>query len=381
MPSSIDDSGVPVLEVSRVFPEHDLIIPDVNLPGWEVLHVYQRHHECNGSTILLLRRTVAIEEPYAVAKIMTLSRNRGKIDEGTTLAKIPPHPNIIKLHSILVDVPLPRQVTLLLEFCAGGDFRSFSKHAWSVQKYIPEVFLWRVLYQTLVALQHLDHLGISHNDLHLGNLFLRAVEGDVYPDVVLGDFEFSSYKLANDWSQRYDFQRFGKFMRIQILKKADEIAGGTAPYSKELKDFVLVLSGGITGLTILRARMDRDMIPLAKKMAYGNNRVNPRMPSWMIAYFAELRNKTVSKSTSSGVQTVAGTRESREVLGDTAIASIAKASAALGRDTSKGSTKTTGGLDSVRVPKRKKPSVDFSSDSINEPCDKQDGQRKRKKGL
>lgn len=372
MPSSIDDRGVP---------EHDLIIPDINLPGWEVLHVYQKHHECNGSTILLLRRTVAIEEPYSVAKIMTLSRNRGKVDEGTTLTKIPPHPNIIKLHSTHVDVPLPGQVTLFLEFCAGGDFRSFSKHAWSVQKYIPEVFLWRVLYQTLAALQHLDRLNMSHNDLHLGNLFLRTVEGDVYPDVVLGDFEFSDHRLANDWRGQYDFQRFGKFMRIQILRKADEIAGGTAPYSKELKDFVLVLSGGITGLTVLRARMDRDMIPLAKKMAYRDNRITPRMPEWMITYFAELKNKTVSKPTNPGVQTAAGTRESRELLSDAAFTAIAEVSAGLGRDTSKGSTKTTGSLVPARVPKRKRASTDFSSDSVNQPSEKQDGQRKRKKGL
>lgn len=265
-------------------------ICDIHFPNWEVIHIYQ---DFGGSTILLLRRTTSVGECLAVGKIIALSRFQDKVNEATVLARIPAHSGIIKLYSTQVGIPRPGQVTLILEFCAGEDLFSFLTYAHSVRRRIPEGFLWHVLCQALVAIEHLDRNDISHNDLHLANLLLRPVGGDDYPDVVLADFEISDKRDA-----RHDFQTLGMFINFDILERADEIADGTALYSQELRNFVNVLSGNSNsnGLRSLRAEMERDLIPLARKFAYGDNRTTPRMPVWMVAYFVELRAKADPKA-------------------------------------------------------------------------------------
>lgn len=277
-----------------------LTICDIHIPDWEVIHIYQ---DIGGSTIVLLRRATSVEECLAVGKIITLSRFRNNMNEATVLARIPPHSGIIKLYSTHVDIPRPGQMSLILEFCAGEDLFSFLTYARSVRRRIPEGFLWHVLCQALVAIEHLDRNDISHNDLHLGNLLLRPVGGDAYPDVVLADFEFSDKRDG-----QHDFQTLGTFMNIDIFNDADEIADGSALYSQELRNFVKVLSGNSDGLRCLPAEMDRDLIPLARKFAYGDNKTTPRMPVWMVAYFVERRIKAglkVERHVPSDVQTAA----------------------------------------------------------------------------
>lgn len=259
--------------------------PDFNLPGWEVLHIYQDDYEDLGrNAVLLLRRTVSTDNPFAVCKIIP-PKYYGitGLNDATPLAMFPPHPNIIKVYSEHDDAPHPGHVSLVLEFCAGEDLFNLSKHAWIMKRRIPEVFLWHMLYQTLMALQHMDRYQISHEDLHIGNLLLRPVEGDAYPDVVLADFEFSQYRRPYDASKINDLQRLGDSIQTNIFEDG-------AHYSPELRDFVKVLSGDniADGPTPMRAEID-----LAKQRAYGdtNKPNNHRMPAWMIAYFVELKSK------------------------------------------------------------------------------------------
>lgn len=276
-----------------------LTIPDIDLPDWEVLHVYQVEEKGEGKcTILLLRRTASTGEPFAVCKIMTLSnyqRSADKIqNEADALAKIPPHPNIIKLHSTHADVPCAGKESLILEFCAGEDLESLSQHAKAIQRRIPEVFLWHVLRQALGALEHLARSQISHQDIHSGNILLRpaAAEATAYPDVVLADFEYSDHTAPDDaWAQRLDIAKLGLTMRFEILHDTDSIADGSAPpYSPALRAFVETLSGGCaTWLAPVSAELRTDLIPLAAQMAAEP----PQMPPWMAAYFVERRRKAV----------------------------------------------------------------------------------------
>lgn len=320
---------------------HKMTFTVLGLPDWEVLHVYQEDNEFTiESTILLLRRTVSIGEPFAVGKIITLERLRGRVNEATVLAKIPPHPNIIKLYSAHMDVPCIGQVSFVLEYCAGEDLLSLSNHAWYIRRRIPEVFLWHVLCQALTALEHLARVHISHNDIHTGNLLLRPVEGDGYPDVVLTDFELSGYQLPHVWSSRNDFHRLGHFLKIDILREqADEITDNTAPYSQELRNFVNALSDGQTPLP---AGLEHDLIPLAKKMAYVHNRTTHRMPEWMIAHFVMVKSKAITRQSDPEVRTAAS-KNFPEKLTDSDSESSAQAFAGLaGSNTCEDSTKAKG---------------------------------------
>lgn len=285
---------------------------------WKVLHIYQDGSEGIGKTVLLLRRIVSTGESFAVGKVYTLahyrSRNDGVINEAVTLAKIPPHPSIIKLYSTQVDEPCSDQVSLILEFCAGEDLRSFSDHALSVHRRIPETFIWHVLYQTLVAMQHLNRYHMFHGDIHGGNLFLRPVEGDAYPDVVLADFEYSNDLLPSECIERYELLALGIMIQFEFFKKkTNNTSDGAAAYSLELRNFVTVLLCGdyTNGLTPLCAETEHDLIPRAKKLAYGDNQTTHRMPEWMIAYFVELRSKAVPRQNNPEVKTAA----SRSTLG------------------------------------------------------------------
>lgn len=275
-----------------------LDIFDFEFPDWEVLHIYQEDSEMDGSTVLLLHRKESVEEPHCVAKIFPISSSRGSngvLFEATALAKIPQHPNIIKLYSTHADMPRPRQVSLMLEFCAGEDLRAFSAHARSIQRRIPEVFLWHALYQALVALEHLAENHMSHRDIHGGNLLLRPVQGDGYPDIVLADFECCQEQPPGLLNMRSDFLELGAWIRYEFLgTKADETADDTAPYSQELRNVIDVISENCADRPRpQRAEMEHELIPLAKRMAYGDNNTPHRMPQWMAAYFVELKDKAI----------------------------------------------------------------------------------------
>lgn len=307
-----------------------LTIPDIGRSNWKVLHTYQRPKGTPmKSTVLLLRSTVSTGDHFAVGKIITPPCVEGTddifVNEASTLEIIPPHPGIIKLYSTHIDMPRPGQVSLILEFCRGGDLASFSDYARSSQRRIPEAFVWHVVYQTLVALEYLYQFDILHGDLHSGNLFLRPVEGDLYPDIVLADFEHAEYH-PDGLNERDDVQELGDSIHNDFLKDSDEIEDGTTPFSQELRSFMEMLSSDRASWpTPLLVEMAHDMIPQAKKMCYGDNKTIPRMPDWMIAYFDKLKINPGMRTAASreymckGVEsapTLETTRRSNDSVGD-----------------------------------------------------------------
>lgn len=267
-----------------------LTIPDGSFPGWEVLHIYQ-HGECE-NTILLLRRTGSTGEPLAVGKILRFSnryqRSADEIqNEADALANIPPHPGVIQLYSTHVNAD--GQQSLLLEFCAGEDLKSFLHHARTIRMRMPESFFWHVFHQVLGALEHLDRHQMWHGDLNSGNLFLRpaAVDGDAYPDVVLADFEYAAWKLGDQRSgdkRSGDSVMLGKTLLNEIFSDTDH-----SRYSQSLRNFVDTVQAGCAG-----AELADELIPLARTMADADG-TRHRIPAWMTAYFATLGGKAVSR--------------------------------------------------------------------------------------
>lgn len=264
--------------------------PNVGIPDWEVSHIYQDERVHTGSsTVMLLRSTVSAEGSFVVDKIVSFLGSDNLVSkDATILCNIPLHRNIIRLYSTHVDVPCPGKMSNLFEFCPGEDLGSFSTLARQAGKRIPEEFLWHVLYQSLVALEHLKQSRVSHNDLHIGNLFLRPVQGDAYPDVVLADFEKAEQGAPHKANERIDFQILGWSMELLILREADKTAD---PYSQNLKEFVNLLIGPWSRKPkLLKPEEEKELIPLAQKMAYHND--THQMPAWMSSYF-----QLISKAT------------------------------------------------------------------------------------
>lgn len=274
-------------------------IPDFWLPDWEVIHILQEEDKNDWhykSVVLLLRRTVSAEVPFAVCKIIMHAPDI-VCEDTRIMARISPHPNIIRLYSSHADVPYPGKTSLLFEFCAGEDLFAFATHARPFGERIPESFFWHVLHQSFIALQHLDQCQIRHGDLHAGNLFLRPVEGNKYPDIVFADFEYARYQVQLKSYECTDLQRLGNSIQgtIFLVEESYGALEGTATYSQELTDLLMVLSEDKT-----QERRLHHLVGIAKKLAYGDkNTTSPQMPAWMIAYFAKLQSKAVPRPSNS----------------------------------------------------------------------------------
>lgn len=281
-------------------------ILDIGLPGWEVIHIFQDAASKGVNTVLLLRGAKSTGETLAVDKIVPFpspilyrAEEDELINDATILAEMPPHPNIIKLYSSHLDVPAPGLMSFIFEFCAGGDFRDLSAHALQSGVRIPEPFFWHVLHQTWAALEYMHRYGISHNDVHIGNLFLRPVivggagaEGEqAYPDVVLGDFEAADLHLPPD-EPSDDFRTVASEIDFLIHRMANRIVDPSHPYSAQLMELYksLFVDGGKP--KPVNVEREHELVMFSKTMAYGDsNGMSHRMPPWMTEYFCHLGRK------------------------------------------------------------------------------------------
>src|ERR1700712_4899280 len=66
---------------------------------------------------------------------------------------------------------------MILEYCAGGDLRSYKTHSLEIGTRVSESFIWSVFHQLLaaVAYLHKDHgvRPVCHRDIKPGNIFLQ----------------------------------------------------------------------------------------------------------------------------------------------------------------------------------------------------------------
>ncbi|MCJ1461960.1 Myosin-IIIb [Pseudocyphellaria aurata] len=275
--------------------------PNIGLPGWELIHIYQDSEQKGFNTVLLLRRAGL----FAVDKIVPYPNpipryhgDDGLISDADILPKMPPHPNIIKLYSSHRDVPGPGKMSLIFEFCAGGDFGQLFDHARHVGARIPETFFWHVLHQAWAAVEHMHRCGIIHNDLHMRNLFLRPAVGgagaegeETYPDVVLGDFETAYHQLSPDESND-DFRAVALEINYVVQTIAKQTADSAHPYSSLLMEFYRLFLGEDDRPKRVPFDREHELVQFSKTMAYGDNGGVPhRMPPWMTEYFCQLGQK------------------------------------------------------------------------------------------
>lgn len=87
-------------------------------------------------------------------------------------------PNIVTIHDSSPGV-------LYLGFCNGGDLSRLPRDA-------PASVIYRVVAQATRSIAFMHQHGVSHNDLHAGNVFVHFPEEADFPELFVGDFGISA---------------------------------------------------------------------------------------------------------------------------------------------------------------------------------------------
>ncbi|KAK4983503.1 hypothetical protein LTR50_007176 [Elasticomyces elasticus] len=143
-------------------------------------------------------------------EVATLVRHLGKHDRIIDMVRV----------DYYRDEQLGPSLTLLMEYCDGGDlFDVMRKRRRKFGGRFPKTFLVHVFVQLAEALAYIHHglkkddrtgaysresdsewQPVVHCDLKPENVFLRTVPGQIYPDIVLGDFGLAA--LETDCPER-----------------------------------------------------------------------------------------------------------------------------------------------------------------------------------
>lgn len=111
------------------------------------------------------------------------------------------NPNVIDLLEFFEGKPDPRGITVVLEYCAGGDLMHFKERALAAQTAVTEDFIWVAGVSIVSALAFL-HSGYHMDRLTPKHLYERnysIVHGDLKPENVLlvRDSEHSAMKICD----------------------------------------------------------------------------------------------------------------------------------------------------------------------------------------
>ena len=106
--------------------------------------------------------------------------------EADAFRRLPEHPNIVRCLGCYggakkTDGSKPEN-TLLLEVCWGGSLDAFIHFAEFYDLHIPEVFIWKVMLETITALAVcVTRGGLLHFDVHPRNIFLQIPQAPSDP--------------------------------------------------------------------------------------------------------------------------------------------------------------------------------------------------------
>ena len=152
------------------------------------------------------------------------------LNEFNILKKID-HQNVVKIYEFYSDT---ENYYLITEYCPGGDLYEATK-----KEYLSEVQVACIMYQILLAINHIHKMKIMHRDLKLENILISKKEKDGLFRIKLCDFGTShlfkegekekniigsSYYIAPEvFNKNYDFKcdlwSCGIIMYVLITKK------------------------------------------------------------------------------------------------------------------------------------------------------------------
>eukprot|EP00759_Apiculatamorpha_spiralis_P013120 PhF_6_TR19930/c0_g1_i2/m.28996 len=152
--------------------EFDSIIP-LGRGGYG--EVFKVHSNSSGQTAALKKFNQKYKEQVGVCGSI--------LREVTTLTSIPPHPNVIKVHTISHNVSTG-DIGMVMDFCDLGDLSYYLGKMRSSRQAIPLIMVKKCMHQLLLGLDHIHSHGVMHRDIKPCNILLRT-EGET---LVVCDF-------------------------------------------------------------------------------------------------------------------------------------------------------------------------------------------------
>ncbi|KAI4147966.1 MAG: hypothetical protein LQ340_005298 [Diploschistes diacapsis] len=211
----------------------------------------------------------------------------------TLYRRLPRHERIIKPLEFLSHCPGGRDYTVVYEWCNAGSLSDLRRHAEYEKEPLPEVFLWHMIAQVLEGLQVCAAEGVSHSDLHSGNVFLHfpgPIEEN-WPRAVLGDFGEAIEGWTIEYSLRNDLVRF--FLSVLTMLHCVDVPkqrrSTTSQYSKSILEWVGLIAG--QSLSLLPPEFSEVMRELYPRIpSYVESCKGKKvMPLWMVSYFKNLQ--------------------------------------------------------------------------------------------
>ena len=109
--------------------------------------------------------------------------------EVETMTRLPPHPNIVRLHAHWMSAD-GKDMWLLLEHCSQG---TLAQLLMSTER-LPDPALWDLAGQLLRALCVFEQYRIVHNDIKPENIFIKRGKKTAAP--MIGDLGLASFTSA-----------------------------------------------------------------------------------------------------------------------------------------------------------------------------------------
>lgn len=249
---------------------------------WDLLHRITRQRR--GVTVWLCRNRQ--DESLAVAKIWgSVSYGTAEPREITTLRNLPYHPRLVHNQQILEDWPSPEDFTVIMSFCDGGTVEQLGQIAESRGEWIPQELIWHIIGQILDGLEMYASLGVSHRDLHGGNVFLDLAQG--LPEIKIGDPRPLDRDFRLDEDMQFDLWSFSDSIWSLMTTQTYY----NAPYSGALVRWVRFLRFAQDSEQAKWSTSIEQLHPQAKNLSK-----QVELPGWIVNYFEE-RRRNVRDST------------------------------------------------------------------------------------
>ena len=204
--SGINDSDVKI--------NPNLIVSEVKSDPFEVYKIIKSIGEGTFGKVNLVEhkvtgkvRAMKIIQKMNI-KYPSISNEQSIMNELSILRKID-HPNVLKIYEYYID---EENYYLITEYCPNGDLYNVMKN-----EFLSEIQIACIMYQILLAINHIHKLQIMHRDLKLENILVSKKEESGLYRVKICDFGTSH--LFKDGEKEKNITGSGYYIAPEVLKQ------------------------------------------------------------------------------------------------------------------------------------------------------------------